>query len=81
VTVGTCCHIACGSARAIGGRNRTLPLPLVSVAVTYLMPGVITAECSTIELPGIISILCQLRSIFKHGLGDIEDMTGNNRRE
>jgi hypothetical protein len=41
----------------------------------------LTAECSTIELPGIISILCSLRSIFKQRLGDMGDMICNNRGE
>ena len=41
----------------------------------------LTAECSTIELPGIISILCYLRSIFKQRLGDMGDMICNNRGE
>ena len=41
----------------------------------------LTAECSTIELPGIISILCYLRSIFKQRLGDMGAMIRNNRGE
>jgi hypothetical protein len=37
---------------------------------TYLiLTAFLTAECSIVELPGIIYILCYLRSIFKQRLG------------